>query len=38
MTKYRKLLKKLKEKQMWWDKQSQAYKNATTRPGSVKTR
>lgn len=28
----------LKEKQMWWDKQSQAYKNATTRPGSVKTR
>lgn len=28
----------LKEKQMWWDKQSQAYKNATTRPGSIKTR
>lgn len=38
MVKYKKRLEFLKQKQMWWDKQTQAYKNATTRPGSIKTR
>lgn len=36
--KHKKRLEFLKQKQIWWDKQPQAYKNATTRPGSVKTR
>lgn len=36
--KHKKHLEFLKQKQIWWDKQAQAYKNATTRPGSVKTR
>ena len=38
MVKYKKRLEFLKQKQMWWDKQTQAYKNATTRPASIKTR
>lgn len=34
--KYKKKLANLKVFQDWWDKQSQSYKNASTRPGSVK--
>lgn len=28
----------LKQKQAWWDKQNNQYKDAHTRPGSVKTK
>lgn len=34
--KYKKKLARLRAAQEWWDKQDSAYKNATTRPGSVK--
>lgn len=34
--KYKKKLKKLEGRQSWYDKQSQSYKNANKRPGSVK--
>ena len=36
--KYKKKLANLKAAQAWWDKQDQKYKDATTRPGSVKQR
>lgn len=36
--KYKKMQEYLKQKQSWWEKQSQNYKNSTTKPGSVKTR
>lgn len=36
MGKYKKRLLALKLSQEWWDKQPSSYKNATTRPGSVK--
>lgn len=36
--KYKKKVQWLKSKQAWWDKQSQSFKDSTTRPGSVKTR
>lgn len=36
--KYKNKVKWLQNKQAWWDRQTQAFKNATTRPGSVKTR
>lgn len=36
--KYKKKLANLKAAQAWWDKQDNAYKNSTTRPGSVKQR
>lgn len=36
--KYKKQLKRLEEKQNWWDKQDKSYQNSTRRPGSVKTR
>lgn len=35
---YKKKLAYLASKQAWWDKQPQSFKDATTRPGSVKTR
>lgn len=38
LMKFKKKAQFLSAKQAWWDKQSQSYKNATTRPGSVKTR
>jgi hypothetical protein len=34
--KYKKRLENLKAAQRWWDNQSQSFKDATTRPGSVK--
>lgn len=34
--KYKKKLENLKLAQIWWDKQDNAYRNSTTRPGSVK--
>lgn len=36
--KYKKKLANLKAAQAWWDKQDQEYKDATTRPGSIKQR
>lgn len=36
--KYKKMKKYLEAKQAWWEKQPQRFKDATTRPGSVKTR
>lgn len=36
--KYKKKVENLKRAQAWWDKQDQKFKNATTRPGSVKQR
>lgn len=36
--KYRKKLENLKRAQDWWDKQPQNFKNATSRPGSIKQR
>lgn len=36
--KYKKKVARLKAAQDWWDKQSQNFKNATTRPGSIKQR
>lgn len=35
--KYKKKNAYLAAKQAWWDKQSQAFKHSTTRPGSNKT-
>lgn len=34
--KYKKKLKKLEDRQRWFDNQSQSFKNANTRPGSTK--
>ena len=34
--KYKKKVQRLKDRQAWWDKQSDSFKRATTRPGSVK--
>lgn len=36
--KYKNKLLNLKLAQEWWDKQSQSYKNTTTRPGSINQR
>ena len=36
--KHKKKVAWLKAKQAWWDKQPQTFKDATTRPGSIKTR
>lgn len=36
--KYRKKVENLKAAQARWDKQPQTFKDATTRPGSIKTR
>lgn len=36
--KYKKKLKNLELAKAWWDKQSQSYKNSTTRPGSINQR
>lgn len=36
--KYKNKVKALKAKQAWWDKLLQREKDATTRPGSVKTK
>lgn len=36
--KYKKKMAWLKAKQAWWEKLPQNVKNATTRPGSIKTR
>lgn len=36
--KYKKKLANIKAAQAWWDKQDQKYKDATTRPGSIKQR
>lgn len=36
--KYKKKLENLKRAQAWWDAQSNDFKHATTRPGSVKQR
>lgn len=36
--KYKKKLANLKAAQAWWDKQDQKYKDATTRPRSIKQR
>ena len=36
--KYKKKLKNLELAKAWWDKQDQKYKDATTRPGSIKQR
>lgn len=33
--KYKKKVERLKQKQAWWDKQSQDYQRSTTRPGSI---
>lgn len=38
MVKYKKRLKNLQAAQQWWDKQSQNYKNSTTRPGGINQR
>ena len=35
---YKKKVANLKAAQQWWDKQDQKFKDATTRPGSVKQR
>ena len=35
---HKKLLRNLAAAQRWWDAQPQSFKNATTRPGSVKQR
>jgi hypothetical protein len=34
----KKLRERLERAQKWWDSQPQSFKNATTRPGSVKQR
>lgn len=34
--KYKKMVKKLQDRQRWYDAQPQSYKNANKRPGSVK--
>lgn len=36
--KYKKKVENLKLAQAWWDVQPSSFKNATTRPGSVKQR
>jgi hypothetical protein len=36
--KYKNKKKKLADRQAWWDKQSESYKKATTRPGSIKVK
>lgn len=36
--KYKKRKQYLEQKIQWWDKQPQTFKDATTRPGSIKTR
>lgn len=36
--KYKNKLKKLAEKQAWYDKQSQSYKNSHKRPYSIKSK
>lgn len=36
--KHKRKLEYLKQKQAWWERQSQSYKDSTTKPGSVKTR
>ena len=36
--KYKKKLENLEAAKRWWDSQPEAFKNATTRPGSVKCR
>ena len=36
--KYKKKISNLKAAQAWWDKQSQNYKNSTTRPGGINQR
>lgn len=36
--KYKKLKRYLENKQAWWDRLPQNVKNATTKPGSIKTR
>ena len=33
--KYKKKLERLRQKQLWWEKQSDSYKHSTTKPGSV---
>lgn len=38
MGKYKKKLRNLELAKKWWDSQPQSFKNATTRPGSVKQR
>ena len=34
--KHKKKVQKLLDRQRWWDAQPQSFKNATTRPGSIK--
>ena len=34
--KYKKKQQRLRGRQAWWDKQSDTFKRATTRPGSIK--
>lgn len=34
--KYKKKVQRLRDRQAWWDKQSDSYKRASKRPGSVK--
>lgn len=36
--KHKKRVAWLQAKQAWWDRQPQSFKNATTRPGSIKTK
>lgn len=36
--KHKRKLEYLKQKQAWWERQSQSYKDSTTKPGSIKTR
>lgn len=35
--KAKKAFENLRQKQNWWDKQPQSYKNSHRRPGSIKT-
>lgn len=34
--KYKKKQQRLRDRQAWWDKQSDTFKRTTTRPGSIK--
>lgn len=34
--KYKKKQQRLRDRQAWWDKQSDIFKRVTTRPGSIK--
>lgn len=36
--KYKKKLENLKRAQLWWDKQPERFKAATTRPGGINQR